>query len=120
MAYADVSFYTGDYGGTLSADSTLNALLAHASDDIDRATCNRIGALGGLAALTPFCRFQIQMAVCAQADYLHATDGLTDLDSLKSYQIGNIEVTFGGDAIPTLGRRARDYLMPTMLLFRRI
>ena len=117
MAYADTAFYTDTYGGTLSADGTLTVLLSRASDDIDRAVYGRIGALGGFSALTSFCQKQVQLAVCAQADYLSETDGLRDLPGLTRYEIGDVNVQLSASP-PFLGERARAFLLPTMLLFR--
>ncbi|MFT8888628.1 MAG: hypothetical protein ABF904_07405 [Ethanoligenens sp.] len=118
MAYADAAFYTGTYGGTIPADAALDTLLAQASDDIDNAAYGRIGALGGFNALTPFCQKQVQMAVCAQADHLQTTGSLSDLGGVNGYTIGDVTVRLSGAADLLLAPRAREYLTPTMLLFR--
>lgn len=118
MAYADAAFYSGTYGGTLPTDAVLDRLLARASDDIDSAVYGRISALGGFSALTPYCQNQVQMAACAQADYLQTTDGLSDLGGINGYTIGDVTVQLDGTSATSLAPRARQYLMPTMLLFR--
>lgn len=118
MAYADAAFYSGTYGGTLPADAALDTLLARASDDVDNASYERIPAQGGFSALTPFCQKQVQFAVCAQADFLQARDGLTNLNGISRYTVGDVTVQLDGTSTASLAPRARQYLLPTMLLFR--
>lgn len=118
MSYADADFYTNTYGGALPADAALEQLLARASDDIDRATFGRIPAQGGLTVLSPFCQKQVQLAVCAQADYLQTTGGLSDLAGVGSYRIGDVSLQLDGASALLLAPRARGYLEPTALLYR--
>lgn len=118
MAYADAAFYEETYGGALSTDASLGTLLARASDDIDNAVLERINAHGGFSALTPFCQHQVQMAVCAQADYLSETSGLRDLQGVNRYTVGDVTVQMDGSSVSPLAPRTREYLLPTMLLFR--
>lgn len=118
MAYADAAFYTGTYNGTLPADTTLDALLARASDDIDAATYYRIPGFGGIGTLTVFQQRQIQLAVCAQADYVQSVGGLVDIGGAAGFSIGDAQMQMGNNPLQALGPRAHAYLLPTMLLFR--
>lgn len=96
MAYADYTYYAGEYGGEADYDEMV-PLLESASDTIDKLTFGRV-AVAGFDNLTEFQQAKIKRACCLQADFM--LDNADALDSsIESYAINGVSMTFGNPSL---------------------
>ena len=121
-AYADYTFYTTTFLGSLIASADFAQKALRASEEIDRLTFNRAATVisddddADLVAL-------IKMATCAVAETLQTIETGSS-DSIKSESVGSHSVTYGdsSDAALTNNQRkekaARTYLGGTGLMYR--
>lgn len=83
--YADQTYYTTIFRGTLIPSEQLDSYLQRASDDIDQLTLYRIPGKGGAEELTAFQLEQVKKAVCFQAEYLYNLEEFPE--GLESYSL---------------------------------
>ena len=114
MGYVTPEFYNGQFHGNSIPDDRLMELLEKASHDIDVFTRMRIKKLGGFGALSEFEQFQIQMATCHQAEYLHLK---FSLEGISSYSIGDVSVNYA-EAVGRYDETCLSYLNSTRLTYR--
>ena len=97
--YASAADYQALYGADgLTGDALENALWM-ASRTADRLTLGRIEAAGGKAGLNSRCAELLTQAVCRQAHWT-AGDGAPWRQGLKRYDIGGVQMEFGGGDLP--------------------
>lgn len=124
MSYTDYSFYVDTYGGELIPESDFDSALSKAARSVNYACGYRIG---DIAEQPEFTQRQIQLAVCAQADYAYQYGEIsTFLSSVGGYSIGDVSVSGGAGNLSAMARHygisdeAIGLLMPTGLLDRRL
>lgn len=113
MGYVTAQFYKDTYHGNSIPDDILQGMLDKASMDVDLLTRMKIKRFGGFSKLSEFEQTQVQLAVCCQADYLHTK---ASMDGLSSYSIGDVSVSFEGDA--EYDKTCLRYLNSTRLMYR--
>ena len=96
MAYADYSWYAGEFGGKLAEDEAA-PLLERASDAVDKLTFSRIPALGW-DGLTEFQQGKVRRACCLQAEFL--AENADALESpLAAYAVNGVSMQFGNGSL---------------------
>ncbi len=70
VPYADASYYTSEYSGTIISTDELNKALKQASRHIDALTYNRIVGRG-ISNLTEFQQDIVKECCCELADFEH-------------------------------------------------
>lgn len=113
MAYVTAEYYKSTYHGNSIPDDCLQAKLEEASMDVDVITRMKIKKYGGFDKLSSFEQKCVQLAVCAQAEYLYTK---ASLEGLSSYSIGDVSVSF--DAADEYGKECMSYLNATRLTYR--
>ena len=93
MSYADYSYYTDVYGGTVITAEESKKALQTASDTVDTLTYCRIVSRG-LEALTDFQKGIIKRVVCSLADWQHENADILD-NPYNSYSINGVSATWG-------------------------
>lgn len=93
MAYADETYYTGEYGGTSIASDDVRKALELASMHIDSLTYNRIVGRG-FFNLTPFQQNTIKRVCCMQAEFETENEEMIN-SVLKNYAINGTSMSFG-------------------------
>ncbi|MFT4146423.1 MAG: hypothetical protein QM644_18420 [Mobilitalea sp.] len=92
VAYADASYYTGEYKGTIIPIDALNKALKQASRHIDALTYNRITGKG-ISSLTDFQYDIVRECCCELADFEHENADYIE-SVLKQYGINGISMSF--------------------------
>lgn len=125
-SYANIDFYTTEYGGPEIPSDSLDRLLPKASWAIDRATQYKIQTL---ERMPQFTQRQVRLAACAEAAHLYSLEGDRGvLTELGGYSIGDVSVSIStepkaSDSLTEhyqLSDEAVGFLMPTGLLNRRL
>lgn len=91
--YADATYYTTVYGGTLIPQDERDKSLTQASRHIDTLTYNRIVARG-IDTLTAFQEDVVQRVCCMMADFEYDNADMINT-VLQSYSINGASMTFG-------------------------
>ena len=98
MPYADATFYSNTFKGSMIPEDELEKQLNLASMDIDSLTYNRIGGETGLAMLTPFQKAMVEQAVCLHAEYMYEYGSFLD-SPLGGYSAGSTSVSLKNTGI---------------------
>lgn len=126
MPYIDYNFYTNEFKGVSLDESTFSSLANRASDLIDIATNDKIGAIG-FDNLHPSLQLRVKKAVAAQIEYIHVNGGIEAMQSteMQEASIGNF--SYSKSSSRASGAKvannqiicdtARDYLRGTGLLY---
>lgn len=114
MGYATPQFYKVTYHGNSIPDADLLSTLDRASHSIDMLTRMAIKKRGGFSRLSEFEQFQVQLATCHQADYIHIK---SSMEGVSSYNIGDISVSFG-EAVGNHDSECLALLNSTRLMYR--
>lgn len=113
MGYVTAEFYKNTYHGNSIPDECLQDRLDKASMDVDVLTRMRIKKFGGFAKLSEYEQNQVQLAVCYQADYIHAK---ASMEGLSSYSIGDVSVSVSEHS--ACGQQCVSCLSMTRLMYR--
>lgn len=111
--YTTIEFYKNTYHGNSIPDATLQDNLDRASADVDVLTRRKIKKLGGFNNLSEHEQYQVQMAVCSQADYLHLKSSAA---GVSSFSIGDISMSL--DVSGDYDKQCVSYLNATNLMYR--
>jgi len=115
--YADYTFYTDTYPGSVIASADFDRLALRASAYIDRLTLDR-------AASDTENTTAIKMAVCAVAEELQVIEQEGSTGGIQSERVGSHQVTYSQSSIKQrsktkrLEEEARLYLAGTFLMFK--
>lgn len=112
--YVTAQFYKDTYQGNSIPDAVLQSVLDKASHKVDLLTRMAIKKRGGFSSLSEFEQFQVQMATCHQADYIHIK---SSMEGVSSYNIGDISVSFG-EAVGNHDSECLAILNSTRLMYR--
>ena len=115
MSYATVAYYKNLYHGNSIPDESLQCFLDLASMDVDTLTRMKIKLLGGFDQLSEFEKTRVQLAVCAQANYLYSK---AQVEGVSSYSIGDVSVSLEKPA--EYSTACVSYLRATNLWYRGI
>jgi len=116
--YADYTYYTTTYLGTLIASADFSALALRASAQVDQITYNRAAAEVEVGTVD-----KIKMAMCAIADELQRQDSAGGADGITSEGVGTYKVSYRRGSYKTSSNQERIenagklYLASTFLLF---
>lgn len=113
MGYVTAEFYKNTYHGISIPDDQIQDKLDKASMDVDRLTRMKIKKYGGFDNLSSYEQNCVQLAVCAQADYINAK---ASMDGVSSYSIGDVSVSFAGGK--EYSAECEAYLSMTRLSYR--
>ena len=113
MGYVTADYYRNTYHGTSIPDDCLQDRLDKASLDVDVLTRMKIKRFGGFDKLSEHEKTCVQLAVCAQADHIHAK---ASLEGVSSYSIGDVSVSL--DAEVKYPTDVVTYLSMTRLMYR--
>jgi len=122
-AYADYSYYTTTFGGSLIASAAFTRLANRASQVLDQLTFDRAAPVVEDATDTDTID-KIKMAMCEIADEMQRQDSTDGTDGKTSERVGSYSVTFGANSRAAMTNRAkwleaaRLWLGGTELLFR--
>ena len=97
--YADWSYYSGTYGGSMP-QAAAERMLQAATDAIDTVTFSRIVAKGW-DNLTEFQQDLVRRACCMQADFLNENADAVQ-SAMTSYSINGVSMAFGNPALYTI------------------
>ena len=113
MSYADATYYTSEFKGTVIPAEVLEKYLMLASHSVDTVTYRRIP----LFTLTSYQESQVKMATCFQAEYLY-TYGESIEANIQNYSIGDVSLSYSDKIDKRYSRQMLDYLKPTGFLSR--
>lgn len=119
MLYADVEYYTTEYGGTLDGTTALKAL-KKASMTVDTLTFNRLPSLW--SELSQVQKERVALVVCMIADFqTENEDVLTS--AVSSYSINGVSLSFNEQTVVSesgavVPRDAYSLLKSTGLTYR--
>ena len=126
MPYIDYDFYTNEFKGVSLDENTFSSIVDRASDLIDIATNDKIGAIG-FENLYPSFQLRVKKAIAAQVEYIHVNGGIEAIQSQEMQQVSIGDFSYskstskaqsaGVSIHQTICPVARDYLRGTGLLY---
>ncbi len=117
MSYVTSDYFYNIYGGTVSNEEQLPALLERVSALVDGET---LGQIGGIDALPSKQAELIRYAVCAETEFVDANGGLNWLNEAgRAYiHLGKFSTTSVGGENPLFSNSAKSFLNASGLNFR--